>query len=1109
MNHIFKKVWNKSLGRIVVVSEHAKNSIGGSGSTHTVGSTVHTIEEQQLIFTLKPVVIAVAMCLGGLSSQNTFAEAIIKCDFIDGSNNSIVNQVVNNAPGMDLVTPMGTRGDLICGSQVLGTASDLAGNTATINQNMAVTISTDTLKVGAGGIDSKGAVNEAATTKEISFNNNKLTNVAAGTSATDAVNKAQLDAAVAGAGGGSTKYVKVNSTVTGTGSNENGDGATGAGAVAIGENASASGDTSSAVGYGNTASGLASNAIGRSNTASNTGSTAVGAKNTASGLESSAIGVINTASGANSSVFGSYSKALHTGATALGFNSETDRNNSISVGKSGAEKQITFVKAGTADTDAVNVAQLNAALQNVGSATAGDNFTAKSSSTALGSATGIAATLTRDANNKITQVGGIPVTTTGTGENLTDIQSIGSGFSSVQLNTPELKAEFINAVTKGGNFALDTSSSALGSANAATGNGSTAVGAINATSGNQATALGYNNKASGTASNALGYMNTASNYQATALGVNNTASGQYANAFGLGNTASAQYSSVFGSNSVANATGATAIGYNSLADEANTVSVGKAGAEKRITNVAAGTANTNAVNFAQLNSLVNVLGGSFNSSGAYTAPIYVIQGSNYNNVGSAFTAVNTKLTSLQSQIDNLPAGGAGTDGKNAYELAVAGGYTGTQTEWLASLKGDKGDVGATGATGATGAKGDTGLTGAAGKDGLNGTNGIDGKDGAKGDKGDIGLTGATGKSAYEIAKDNGYTGTEVEWSNSVGNSYIQIQSNTSKNEPKAHATGQDAIAIGADALAQGNQSISIGVGNQVTGSHSGAIGDPSYINANDSYAIGNNNTINGDGKTFIIGNNVNTSAHNAIILGNDSTSNRDNIVSVGATDKERQIIHVAAGIEDTDAVNVKQMKDADTKVLNDAKSHADAGDKATLVNAKTYTNEREVSIRNDFALADTKVLNDAKAHAEAGNKVTLESAKTYTNEREVVIRQEYKSADAQVLSEAKVYVDTKFIDLENEFRDTSNRLAQNIEKNRELAAEGIAGIAAMSNIPTPAVQGTTSVGLGVGNYDSKSALAIGASHYFENGVAIKGSLSSGLNSGKSTAVGAGVSYSWK
>ena len=100
----------------------------------------------------------------------------------------------------------------------------------------------------------------------------------------------------------------------------------------------------------------------------------------------------------------------------------------------------------------------------------------------------------------------------------------------------------------------------------------------------------------------------------------------------------------------------------------------------------------------------------------------------------------------------------------------------------------------------------------------------------------------------------------------------------------------------------------------------------------------------------------------------------------------------------------------------------------------------------------------------------------------------------------------------NTYADLSNRIDQNssdIRSNRKLAAQGIAGLAAMTNIPSPAIAGTTSIGAGVGYFDSESAIAIGASHYFENNVSIKGSVASGFNSGKSTVVGAGVSYTWQ
>ena len=56
----------------------------------------------------------------------------------------------------------------------------------------------------------------------------------------------------------------------------------------------------------------------------------------------------------------------------------------------------------------------------------------------------------------------------------------------------------------------------------------------------------------------------------------------------------------------------------------------------------------------------------------------------------------------------------GIDGKSAYQLAVDGGFVGTETEWIASLKGETGPIGPVGPQGKTG---ETGATGPQGKQG--------------------------------------------------------------------------------------------------------------------------------------------------------------------------------------------------------------------------------------------------------------------------------------------------------------------------------------------------------------------------------------------------------
>lgn len=89
-------------------------------------------------------------------------------------------------------------------------------------------------------------------------------------------------------------------------------------------------------------------------------------------------------------------------------------------------------------------------------------------------------------------------------------------------------------------------------------------------------------------------------------------------------------------------------------------------------------------------------------------------------------------------------GGAGADGKSAYEIAVENGFEGDEAAWLASLKGDKGDIGPQGETGPRGPQGEqgpqggTGPRGPQGEQGKKGDTGAPGKDGAGMD-----ITGAT------------------------------------------------------------------------------------------------------------------------------------------------------------------------------------------------------------------------------------------------------------------------------------------------------------------------------------------------------------------------------
>ena len=97
----------------------------------------------------------------------------------------------------------------------------------------------------------------------------------------------------------------------------------------------------------------------------------------------------------------------------------------------------------------------------------------------------------------------------------------------------------------------------------------------------------------------------------------------------------------------------------------------------------------------------------------------------------------------------------GKDGKSAYEIAVEHGFVGTEVEWLESLKGVDGKDGVNGKDGCDG------------RNGVDGLPGKDGKDGADGLPGRDGIDGIDGKSAYIIAVEHGFSGTETEWLQSL------------------------------------------------------------------------------------------------------------------------------------------------------------------------------------------------------------------------------------------------------------------------------------------------------------------------------------------------------
>jgi hypothetical protein len=196
--------------------------------------------------------------------------------------------------------------------------------------------------------------------------------------------------------------------------------------------------------------------------------------------------------------------------------------------------------------------------------------------------------------------------------------------------------------------------------------------------------------------------------------------------------------------------------------------------------------------------------------------------------------------------------------------------------------------------------------------------------------------------------------------NMVGASnYVRVNS----TGPAASATGTDATAIGSGSSSSGLNSIAVGTGSTATQSGSIAVGFNSSSTGVNSIAIGTGATATGSvavgaaasaangGAAFgdgavatgslstAIGPNASATAANSTSIGAGSTNTVANTVSFGSVGNERRLTNVAAGISQTDAVNVGQLQSVA------------AGFQTQLGSLQTQINDTRTEARGGVALA--------------------------------------------------------------------------------------------------------------------------------------------------------------
>lgn len=387
-----------------------------------------------------------------------------------------------------------------------------------------------------------------------------------------------------------------------------GNGSAGDGWVAIDKNSKANtfvngSGASTALGYDAIAEGEYSSAIGSRTHAIGGASMAFGVSAQAIGDRSVALGASSVATGGRSMALGRYANTNGFTSLAIGDTALADGEKTIALGNTAQAYEIMSIALG----DHANAS--------------------KEYSMALG------ASSVASAANAIAV--GRDSAANGTDSLALGRQSLASAANAIAMGTESEAAE--NATAIGNNaHAKGVNSIAMGSGSIADKVNTIALGNGSQSLADNAIAIGQGNKANGTDAIALGNASLSSGLNSIALGKTSVVTGD--NSLALG------------SNTNANGINSVALGADSIADQDNSVSVGSSSLQRKIVNVKNGAIKADshdAINGSQLyaisDSIAKRLGGGSSvnpDDGTVNAPTYNLKNGNKNNVGSALTVLD-------------------------------------------------------------------------------------------------------------------------------------------------------------------------------------------------------------------------------------------------------------------------------------------------------------------------------------------------------------------------------------------------------------------------------------------------------------------------------------
>ncbi|MDB9693849.1 trimeric autotransporter adhesin Ata [Acinetobacter nosocomialis] len=197
---------------------------------------------------------------------------------------------------------------------------------------------------------------------------------------------------------------------------------------------------------------------------------------------------------------------------------------------------------------------------------------------------------------------------------------------------------------------------------------------------------------------------------------------------------------------------------------------------------------------------------------------------------------------------------------------------------------------------------------------------------------------ATGNSAAAIGSGAQATGDN---SAAIGKGAEATNENAAAVGGGAKAAGKNAAAIGGGAIADQENAVAVGQGAQSLVEGGVALGARSKVEAKNSVALGQDA--------------VATEATGSSFLTNRDASKSNGVISVGSAGKERRITNVEDGSADSDAVTVRQLKNVDGRVSQNASNISKNAQNITNLNQKL--DDTKTDFGNQITDTNTKLNN--------------------------------------------------------------------------------------------------------------------------------------------------------